>query len=205
MGFRSGSGRHCKHLRSAWHVLITVDKFDGIMTVPSNARPIDFGVPWLPLPDDDIFHAQFPNIPLGQRPFGSDSYYPQYDRSEARGSKAEWARVSAELLSKFGVNPEDYTTYANQQGHPESNSNSKARASASNNRYQKAPSTPPRRDPMLETLGLTETPATLAEFKAAARKRIMDTHPDRGGSAEAFRTVYMAYETLAFRLFRAKV
>lgn len=38
--------------------------------------------------------------------------------------------------------------------------------------------------------------ATLAEIKAAYRKRAKETHPDKGGSDEAFRKVQEAYEAL---------
>ena len=202
MGFRSG--HHCKHLQSVWHVLAAVDKLDRVVRGAKSGWPIDFGVPWLPLPDDDMFYARFPYVSVGQRPFGPDSY-PQYDQSEGRGSRAEWAKVSEEILAKFGVHPEDYTTYAKQHDNTRANSNSKSRGRASRANYQRASSTPPRRDPLIEALGIGELPPTLAEFKTAARKRIMDTHPDRGGSAEAFRSVYAAYETLALRIFGVKV
>src|ERR1700722_15082995 len=84
MGFRSG--RRCKHLQSVSHVLVTVDKFDGIATDTEGGWPIDFGVSWLPLADDDIFYAQFPHVAVGDRPFGSDAY-PHYDNSDGRGSR----------------------------------------------------------------------------------------------------------------------
>jgi curved DNA-binding protein CbpA len=202
MGFRSV--RRCKHLQSAWHVLVAVDEFDGIATGTERGWPIDFGVPWLPLPDDDIFYARFPHVAVGQRPFGSDSY-PQYDLSEGRGSRAEWAKVSEEILAKFGVRPEDYTTYAKQHDNARARPNSKSRAKQARADYQRASSSPPRRDPLIEALGISEVPHTLAEFKTAARKRYMETHPDRGGSAEAFRIVYAAYEALALRVFGVKV
>jgi hypothetical protein len=44
-----------------------------------------------------------------------------------------------------------------------------------------------------QTLGL-EPAATLAEIKQAYRARALQTHPDRGGNAEAFRAVQSAYE-----------
>ena len=44
-----------------------------------------------------------------------------------------------------------------------------------------------------ETLGLPSS-ATLAEIKLAYRKRALATHPDRGGTADAFRAVQSAYE-----------
>ena len=45
-----------------------------------------------------------------------------------------------------------------------------------------------------ETLGL-KPQATLLEIKRAYRLRALETHPDRGGSDEAFRAVQSAYES----------
>jgi hypothetical protein len=42
--------------------------------------------------------------------------------------------------------------------------------------------------------------ASLAEVKSAFRKRALETHPDRGGDAEAFREVQRAYERLSSKL-----
>jgi hypothetical protein len=44
------------------------------------------------------------------------------------------------------------------------------------------------------TLGVAAT-ATLAEIKRAYRARALQTHPDRGGSAEEFRALQSAYES----------
>jgi DnaJ domain len=44
------------------------------------------------------------------------------------------------------------------------------------------------------TLGL-EARATVSEIKAAYRKRAFATHPDRGGTADAFRALQSAYES----------
>lgn len=44
-----------------------------------------------------------------------------------------------------------------------------------------------------QTLGL-EPSATLTEIKRAYRVRALETHPDRGGTAEEFRKVQSAYE-----------
>jgi hypothetical protein len=44
-----------------------------------------------------------------------------------------------------------------------------------------------------QTLGL-ESGATIAEIKRAYRARALQTHPDRGGSAEEFRAIQSAYE-----------
>jgi hypothetical protein len=49
------------------------------------------------------------------------------------------------------------------------------------------------RTSLWQTLGL-EPGATLAEIKQAYRARALQTHPDRGGSADAFRAVHSAYE-----------
>lgn len=46
---------------------------------------------------------------------------------------------------------------------------------------------------MWAVLGV-EPRASAAELKRAFRKRAMETHPDRGGDAEAFRSVKKAYE-----------
>lgn len=45
-----------------------------------------------------------------------------------------------------------------------------------------------------QTLGL-EPSATLTEIKRAYRVRALETHPDRGGTAEDFRKVQSAYES----------
>ncbi len=42
------------------------------------------------------------------------------------------------------------------------------------------------------------------ELKAAYRKRALETHPDRGGSDEAFRRVVLAYEEASRRLRRPR-
>jgi curved DNA-binding protein CbpA len=39
-----------------------------------------------------------------------------------------------------------------------------------------------------------EPRATVEEIKRAFRKRALETHPDRGGDAELFRSVQRAYE-----------
>jgi len=49
-----------------------------------------------------------------------------------------------------------------------------------------------------QTLGLTPQ-ATLAEIKQAYRVRALETHPDRGGSDDAFRAVHSAYESALAR------
>jgi len=43
------------------------------------------------------------------------------------------------------------------------------------------------------TLGIAPS-ASLAEIKQAFRKRALETHPDQGGDAEAFRAVREAYD-----------
>jgi hypothetical protein len=45
-----------------------------------------------------------------------------------------------------------------------------------------------------QTLGL-KADATLLEIKSAYRKRALETHPDRGGTAESFRALQTAYES----------
>jgi hypothetical protein len=42
--------------------------------------------------------------------------------------------------------------------------------------------------------------ATLAELKAAYRKRVLETHPDQGGDEESFRRVVRAYTEARRRL-----
>jgi len=54
-----------------------------------------------------------------------------------------------------------------------------------------------------QTLGL-EPSATLADIKQAYRARALQTHPDRGGSAEEFRAVQSAYERALERRKHAK-
>jgi hypothetical protein len=51
----------------------------------------------------------------------------------------------------------------------------------------------PSRASVWSILGL-EPRATVEEIKRAFRKRALETHPDRGGDAEAFRTVRRAYD-----------
>ncbi len=46
--------------------------------------------------------------------------------------------------------------------------------------------------------------ASLADVKRAYRKLALETHPDRGGNAEAFTEVQRAYERLSARLAPAK-
>ncbi len=52
-----------------------------------------------------------------------------------------------------------------------------------------------------QTLGLTAR-ATASEIKSAYKKRALEVHPDRGGSAEDFRVLQSAYESALQR--RAK-
>ena len=47
----------------------------------------------------------------------------------------------------------------------------------------------------LKILGLT-FPFTLQDLKRAYRKKALETHPDSGGTAEAFRSVHNAYQAL---------
>ena len=47
-----------------------------------------------------------------------------------------------------------------------------------------------------------EPGATSAQIRAAYKRRALATHPDQGGSDEAFRTVQRAYEVLSARLAR---
>ncbi|HEY4104342.1 MAG TPA: J domain-containing protein [Polyangiaceae bacterium] len=49
-----------------------------------------------------------------------------------------------------------------------------------------------------EILGLKPS-ATLTEIKSAYRKRALEAHPDRGGSAERFRALQTAYESALTR------
>lgn len=51
----------------------------------------------------------------------------------------------------------------------------------------------------MELLGLTEMPLDARDLVRAMRKRAMVTHPDHGGSAEAFREMFAAYERLLKR------
>jgi hypothetical protein len=51
-------------------------------------------------------------------------------------------------------------------------------------------------NPDLELLGLIHMPTHIAGLKSAFRKAAMTAHPDQGGTAEAFRAVYAAYERL---------
>jgi hypothetical protein len=64
-------------------------------------------------------------------------------------------------------------------------------------RVGKAPGPAPNR-PYWEILGAAEG-ASLDELKRAYRRRAKETHPDQGGSAEAFREVLRAWETARAR------
>ncbi len=55
----------------------------------------------------------------------------------------------------------------------------------------------------LAVLGLAPA-ATVDEIKRAYRKRALETHPDRGGDAEAFRGVHRAYEQALARTERPR-
>ena len=49
----------------------------------------------------------------------------------------------------------------------------------------------------LRTVGIIRPPsATDSEIRSAYRRRALSTHPDKGGSPEAFRAVVFAFETL---------
>jgi hypothetical protein len=54
-----------------------------------------------------------------------------------------------------------------------------------------------------ELLDLPRT-ATLAELKAAYRRRVLETHPDHGGSDAEFRRLHAAYEEAQRRLRRPR-
>lgn len=58
------------------------------------------------------------------------------------------------------------------------------------------------RSPHFELLGLAPG-ASDEEVKRAYRQRALETHPDRGGSAEAFRAVHAAFEHIHARRTRA--
>jgi hypothetical protein len=58
-----------------------------------------------------------------------------------------------------------------------------------------SPPAPDRVRDALEVLGLSH-PCTADELKAAYRRLSMETHPDRGGSAEAFRRIDEAYDII---------
>lgn len=75
-------------------------------------------------------------------------------------------------------------------------------------RGERAPRRPPPRDPARpvraaprsarELLGVDEG-ASLADIKAAYRRRALATHPDHGGDADDFRALHAAYQRLARR------
>jgi hypothetical protein len=51
----------------------------------------------------------------------------------------------------------------------------------------------------MKLLGITEMPPDAKGLVRAMRRQAMVTHPDHGGSAEAFRTMFAAYERLLRR------
>lgn len=59
----------------------------------------------------------------------------------------------------------------------------------------RAPQSKPSAISAWEVLGVAQG-STLIEIKRAYRARVHETHPDRGGSAEAFQVVQRAYERL---------
>jgi hypothetical protein len=87
--------------------------------------------------------------------------------------ESSWARAWSNVL--VGKEPWPSTRTANEHETP------KRRATAS-------------ATSIWQTLGL-EAGATVLEIKRAYRARALQTHPDRGGSAEEFRTVQSAYES----------
>jgi hypothetical protein len=87
--------------------------------------------------------------------------------------EAGWARAWANIL----IGKEPWTSSAERRAAGEA-----PRARANNDAIS-----------IWQTLRL-EPNATLSEIKRAYRLRALETHPDRGGSAEAFRQVQRAYE-----------
>jgi len=87
--------------------------------------------------------------------------------------ESSWARAWSNIL--IGKEP-----WPSAQGKSAGGAAPKARAT-------------PNATSIWQTLGL-EPSATVAEIKRAYRARALETHPDRGGSAEAFRALHSAYE-----------
>ena len=50
---------------------------------------------------------------------------------------------------------------------------------------------------LYEVLRVPRFSATPVEIRTAYRRRALETHPDKGGSAEAFREVVLAFEALS--------
>jgi hypothetical protein len=78
-------------------------------------------------------------------------------------------------------------------------------ASVPTDAVQEEPSTAPSKPPpkpktpmekAYETLGLQDQTTNLKRVKKAYRKAALRTHPDTGGSAEAFREVQAAYDMI---------
>ncbi len=67
----------------------------------------------------------------------------------------------------------------------------------------RAPSANANQPSIWQTLGLAPS-ATETEIKTAYRKRALETHPDRGGSNEAFRALQRAYESALKRAARPR-
>jgi hypothetical protein len=70
---------------------------------------------------------------------------------------------------------------------------------------QRAAGVPPTRPQasVWSILGISPD-ATVAEIKSAFKLRALETHPDRGGSAESFRLVLRAYEEAQRRIARPR-
>ena len=69
------------------------------------------------------------------------------------------------------------------------------RHNAQNQQQQSSGESQKIREEFLKILGLT-FPFTLQELKRAYHQKALETHPDSGGNAEAFRSVQTAYQNL---------
>lgn len=185
--------RNCKHLREIVNITDKIDVIDGIGTkdtVRHNAtqRALEAGKAVKEIRDSIMPVKREPKSEKARaalkervRRSFTDEAYNHYDTSTGFGSPEEWRRIADDLFGRVRENPNDQFVYSEGK-----------RKSAKRNKW-------------LEALRLEDMPLTLALLKKAARGRMMETHPDRGGNADEFREVFAAYEKLAMELFGVKV
>ena len=102
-----------------------------------------------------------------------------------------WARAWARILlgrPPWGVRAEGAASSFNAHGRSTTATTNAARATTAS---------------IWETLGITAR-ATADDLKRAFRQRALDTHPDRGGDAEAFRQVQSAFKEAQRRIARRR-
>jgi hypothetical protein len=98
----------------------------------------------------------------------TDQAYAHYDTRQGFGSRAEWVSLAEKLAEGKGR-----YRYRGRRTRPSFS-----------------------RSEDMRLMGLTEMPADAKGLVQAMRKRAMVLHPDHGGSEEAFKLMFAAYERL---------